>query len=478
MSSGVKFRCYPTPKQGEALSQWIGCQRFIYNAKVGEDRYFRTFRNHTLALTGVPAPVDQQYSRFKSKELTSFLYEVPSQILRNGATLFMRAYQRYWNDLAGRPAFHKKSGRQTVWITNDLFRFESTGKAKQKQNKTVYDHKLVLGTKSFPLGELKFKAHDEYELPATITISRNNRKWYVSFSYENQSTVMSEEELLDLYGGMAGQDLETITLGMDRGVVVPLATSTGDRHDFSDIQKKRLFQKDLRKKRYQRQMARRKKGSGHWKRSVGDVSRCSAYSANVREDFAHKASRKLVDSAAEVFVFEDLKVKNMTKAPKPKKADNGEYLPNGAAAKAGLNKAILESAWGKVKLFTTYKARRRNKLVIVIPAHGTSQECSKCSHTHPDNRISQAVFECLNCGFTENADVNASRVIKKRGIAKLTAGELSVKQKKRTMRLKNKKQLGREPAEVNARGEAIRRAVGSAQRSHASSIRETPTATA
>jgi len=66
----------------------------------------------------------------------------------------------------------------------------------------------------------------------------------------------------------------------------------------------------------------------------------------------------------------------MTKVLKPKKAqENGKYLPNGAAAKAGLNKAILESAWGKIKLFTVYKAGRANKLVIAVPPQGTSQEC-------------------------------------------------------------------------------------------------------
>ena len=51
LSSGVKFRCYPTPEQEKILSEWIGCQRVIYNAKVAEDRYFRTFRNHSLSLT-------------------------------------------------------------------------------------------------------------------------------------------------------------------------------------------------------------------------------------------------------------------------------------------------------------------------------------------------------------------------------------------------------------------------------------------
>ena len=97
LSSGVKFRAYPTKKQQEVLSQWIGCQRLIYNAKVAEDHYFRTFRNHSLALTGMRTPADQQYSQFKDEKLTPFLYDVPSQILRNGAVRFMGAMQRFWN---------------------------------------------------------------------------------------------------------------------------------------------------------------------------------------------------------------------------------------------------------------------------------------------------------------------------------------------------------------------------------------------
>ncbi|HYA86612.1 MAG TPA: helix-turn-helix domain-containing protein [Nitrospirota bacterium] len=92
LSSGNKFRCYPTEDQKRVLSQWMGCQRLIYNAKVEEDRYFRTVSRKALAFVGLRPPVDQQYAQFKSKELTPYLYEVPSQILRNGATRFMQAY--------------------------------------------------------------------------------------------------------------------------------------------------------------------------------------------------------------------------------------------------------------------------------------------------------------------------------------------------------------------------------------------------
>ncbi len=85
MQIGNRLRCYPTQAQQNVLLQWIGCQRFIYNAKVGEDRYYRSFARKSLDHTGQFAPIDQQYSQFKDAELTPWLSEVPSQLLRNGA---------------------------------------------------------------------------------------------------------------------------------------------------------------------------------------------------------------------------------------------------------------------------------------------------------------------------------------------------------------------------------------------------------
>jgi len=348
LSSGVKFRCYPTPEQEKVLSGWIGCQRHIYNAKVGEDRYFRTFRNHSLSLTGHQIPVDQKYSQFKDKELTPFLFEAPSQILRNGATRFMQAYQRYYKGLAKRPNFKKKNGRQTVWITKELFRFEPDG------DRT----RLFLGTKSHPVGELKFKAHSEYGLPAALTVSRQAGKWFVSFSHAIAAIEHSEADLVSHFSSMSEAELEPVTLGADRGTVIPLMASAGEPYDFSQTQKQRLHRKEINRKRYERRMARRQKDSNRRQRAAQKIAAYHAYAGNVRKDFAHKTSRKLVDSDNQVIVFEDLSIKNMTKAPAPKQGENGKYIKNGAAAKAGLNKAILNSAWGKVKQFTSYKGGR------------------------------------------------------------------------------------------------------------------------
>ena len=119
MINGYKFRLYPNSEQQPILLRWIGCQRVIYNAKVQEDRYFRCFQRQMVGTVGMDIPNDQQYRRFIS-DTTAFLRDVPSQILRNGATTFANAYTRFFKKLGGRPKLHKKSGRPAVWIAQEL----------------------------------------------------------------------------------------------------------------------------------------------------------------------------------------------------------------------------------------------------------------------------------------------------------------------------------------------------------------------
>lgn len=148
-------------------------------------------------------------------------------------------------------------------------------------------------------------------------------------------------------------------------------------------------------------------------------------------------------------MFEALKVQNMTRRPKPKQDPvTGKWLRNGAAAKAGLNKAILASAWGQTKVFLQYKARRSGKAAIEVPAFYSSQECSACGHTHKDNRPSQAEFACLSCGHKDNADHNAANVIAARGVRQLLGGQC-VKKEKKTCRI-TKQKVGAKASEPMA----------------------------
>ena len=68
MQTGKRLRAYPTPAQEQILLQWIGHQRFIYNAKVSEDRYDRAFAQKAVSLSGTPVPIDQEYARFIGPE--------------------------------------------------------------------------------------------------------------------------------------------------------------------------------------------------------------------------------------------------------------------------------------------------------------------------------------------------------------------------------------------------------------------------
>ena len=130
--------------------------------------------------------------------------------------------------------------------------------------------------------------------------------------------------------------------------------------------------------------------------------------ANQRKDLAHKISKDLVE-AYDLLVIEDLKIQHMVRRPKPHKADDGTYLPNGAAAKGGLNRSIHDAGWAQLTAMLTYKAESAGRCMLAVsPAH-TSQRCVRCGHTSKENRCSQATFRCRACGHTDHADVNAAR---------------------------------------------------------------------
>ena len=108
----------------------------------------------------------------------------------------------------------------------------------------------------------------------------------------------------------------------------------------------------------------------------------------------------------------------MTRKPKPKPDPNhkGRYLRNGSAAKARLNRSILGNRWADIQNKLEYKTRLAGtRLILVDPAY-TSQTCNRCGHVAKESRESQAVFHCVNCGFKDNADINAAKNILDRAI--------------------------------------------------------------
>ena len=122
-----------------------------------------------------------------------------------------------------------------------------------------------------------------------------------------------------------------------------------------------------------------------------------------RLDHAHKTALALVRDY-DVIAHEALNVANMTRRPAPRAAGDGTYEPNRAAAKAGLNRSILDAGWG----------------VFLNILHAKAESAGRgaqCGHVATGNRVSQAMFRCLACGSEAHADVNAAINILKAGLA-------------------------------------------------------------
>lgn len=408
MLIGIKLRANPTSHQRLILSQWMGCARSIWNAKIEEEHYYRTFARKYCPI-GTYAPIDQTTAQFKSSELTPWLSDCPSQILRNSAVNWFKTYKKFMNGQCGRPKRKPKTDKGSIHLTREVFQFDRCEDGNLR---------LFIGTKTNNIGYLSFKVHGQFQIPNSMYIRKERGQYTLSFCYENtvsDADLLTPEQHLTRLQGATRHYLEANTLGIDRGVVTPV--HAGDQtYDFTQDQKKSMSKSERYIKRLQRRLARQQKGSHRRAKTKHRIAVHYAKKANIRHDFAHKTSRSLVDSDANVIVFEALRTSAMTRKPKAQQDEQGRYVSNRAKQKAGLNQSILNVGWHLIEAYTTYKAFHAGKAVFKIPAPRTSQECALCGHTHPDNRRSQDLFACGHCGHTDNADHNASLVIKKRAI--------------------------------------------------------------
>ena len=201
-------------------------------------------------------------------------------------------------------------------------------------------------------------------------------------------------------------------VGIDLGVASLLTTSDGTRTPNPRL----LAAAADSLAAAQQVLARKQRGSKRRRKARGRVAALHAKIRRSRLDYAHKAALALVRDH-DVIVHEALKVANMTRRPAPRPAADGTHEANGAAAKAGLNRSILDAGWGVFLNVLRAKAESAGRTVVEVPAHYTSQRCSRCGYVAAGNRVTQAEFRCLACGHEAHADVNAAVNILRAGLA-------------------------------------------------------------
>ena len=375
MLSTLKVRLYPTAAQRIMIEKTFGCCRLVYNTMLAKRKEAWSTNKENIHknvfITALPA----------TKKKFPWLSEVDSTALQQSLNDMDNAYQRFFKQGNGFPKFKSKHDRQSFRITMSI---QAKG------------DRLKIGK----LGQIRCRnLMDRYnnEKIKNATVSKEpDGRYYASVLIEKDTTILDHAH-------------EFLACGIDVGVAKPL--TIGWENNSGKLVAKhtgmvftnRLAIKEDRRKRYQRQLARKQKGSAGFKRAKRKVARAFATERHYREDWHKKTAHYLCSTFTEIH-FEDLNLTGMTKAVKP----NADGIRKGHAAKAGLNRELLRMGFSALMIRVHQKAEQYGtKVVFVDPKH-TSQCCSACGHTEKANRKTQSRFKCMSCGFTANADQNAS----------------------------------------------------------------------
>jgi putative transposase len=243
----------------------------------------------------------------------------------------------------------------------------------------------------------------------TISVKREGQRWYVVLACDD----VPAEPLWET--GKAA--------GIDMGVASFLTTSDGEhvanprflKHDADKLTEAQRHLDTFPKK------VRASKRTRKHRDAARKVAVLHTKIRRQRIDHAHKTALDLV-RRHDVIAHEALNIAGMTRTPKPKPDPERPslFLPNGAAAKAGLNRSILDAGWGQFLTILANKAESAGRRVIAVDARNTSRTCPRhdCGHVAAENRPTQETFQCVRCGYTDHADrVGALNVAIRAGLA-------------------------------------------------------------
>jgi putative transposase len=384
----LKYRLLPTKAQETVLDRTLLTCRGVYNSLLNE-------RKCDYEVQGTSPSRYEQQKHFPvwSKEFPE-VAGVFSQVLQNVAVRVDLAFKAFFarvkrGDTPGFPRF-KGEGY-------DSFTYPQAGFKVHEQ--AVYLSKI---------GNVKAILHRPVEgRLKTCTVRRQSGKWYVCFAVEVEEEPLPES---------------TEQVGIDVGLNAFAALSNGEF-----VENPRFFRKEekalakAQRKADKFKHARNKEQKAARRKAYKVVSRIHERIRNRRHDFVHQLSRKIVNRFGLIAV-EKLNVKNMSKSPAPKQALRElrcEYLPNGASAKAGLNKSILDAAWPMFRFCLAYKAESASRQYAEVNPAWTSQDCSGCGR-RVKKTLQERVHFCPMCGLSLDRDTNAARNILKIGMGQHT----------------------------------------------------------
>lgn len=372
LRKAFKFEIMPNGNQIRRIKQFCGCSRFVFNrALAWQNEQYEQDNSFKFSYTKIANLLPQW-----KKELP-WLKECHSQVLQQSLKDLESAFKNFFQKRADFPKFKKKGVKES-------FRFPQGCKLEQ-QNNRLYLPKI---------GWVRYRNSREVvgEIK-NVTVSQKCGRFFVSIQTEFEYEIPTHK------GG---------EIGIDMGVARFATLSNGEF--FEPLNAFKTYKGKLAK--LQRQLKNKVKFSQNWQKLKAKIAKLHHKIANCRKDFLHQTSSKISKNHAMIYI-EDLQVSNMSKSAK----GTAETPGRNVAAKSGLNQAILDQSWFEFRRQLDYKTQWQGGFLVAVPAQNTSRTCPCCGHVAKENRQTQANFECVECGYTENADVVGALNVLGRGRA-------------------------------------------------------------
>jgi putative transposase len=364
----ARFRLLPTPEQEQALLGHCRDARYVWNLAVEQQRHWQPGRT-------APGYVEQAAQLTEARAEYGWLRAGSQTVQQQALRDFAQAMMNFFNGTHRRPTWRKAGVHEG---------FRQVGLKPRHIQRLNRRFGQVWVPK---VGWVRFRwsrAVPEDVKSYRVTRDRAGR-WHVAFAH-----------IPDPITGPGDRSV----VGVDRGVTVSAALSTGELlyvPALTSGESKRMTV-------LQRRLARAKRGSNRREKTKLAIAKLKARERDRRKDWIEKTTTDLA-RRFDVIRVERLDVRAMTRSARGTVEQPGARV----AQKRGLNRAIMRNGWGQLVARLQHKALGR---VVQIPAAYTSQRCSACGHVAPENRKSQAVFECQACNTGPcNADVNAARNI-------------------------------------------------------------------
>jgi putative transposase len=368
--TAYRCRAYPDQAQQAVLNRTFGCVRVVWNRTLA-DRH-RLYRAEGTSMSY--AASDAALTAMKKDPGLAFLSEVSSVPLQQALRHQHQAFAAFFARRARYPRFKARRARQSAHYTRSAFTLRSGA---LRLAKTGGPLRFVWSWPEVDVTRLD---------PTMVVVSReSDGRWYVTLATDGEAP-----EPLERTGHAVGVDL---------GITAFAVTSDGERI----ANPRHLQRKALNLARYQRRLARSRKGSANKVKATTKVARAYRKVRNARSDFLHRASTRLVRDN-DMIVIEDLNVSGMVRNRK-------------------LARVISDCGWGEFRRELEYKCARYGRQLVVIDRwYPSSKTCSACGHLLAELGLGTRHWTCPSCGTGHDRDVNAAKNILAAGQAVTACG--------------------------------------------------------